>query len=112
MRRRLRVASSPTRATTISPELAVSALLDDDDVAVEDAGVDHGVALHLQDEVLARAQQGLGHLKAVALLLDRLDGRAGGDAAEDRQLADVVGVGRGRVAASTSGGPRLPGPGA
>ena len=46
LRRRLRVASSPlTRATTISPETALSVLLDDHEVAVEDAGLDHRVAL-------------------------------------------------------------------
>ncbi len=41
--------------------------------------------------MLARAQQGLGHLQPVARVLDGVDGGAGGDAAKHRQLADVVG---------------------
>ncbi len=41
--------------------------------------------------MLARAQQGLGHGDAVALLLDRLDRRAGGDAAQHGQGERVVG---------------------
>src|SRR5689334_18208307 len=80
LRRRFRVASSPwIRATTMSPE---------------DAGVDHRVPGDLQDEVLAGAQDAFRHRHAVAFLLDRLDGRAGGDLAEDGELAAVVGGGR------------------
>ena len=66
-------------------------LADDHEIAVEDAGVDHRIPGDLQDEVLAGAEDGLGHADAVALLLDRLDGGAGGDAAKDGQFAGVVG---------------------
>ncbi len=46
--------------------------------------------------MLAGAQQGLGDHHPVLLMLDGVDRRAGGDAAEDRQFADVVGGAAGR----------------
>ena len=64
--------------------------LDDHEVAVEDAGVDHRVAGDLEHEVFARAQDAFRHRHPVAFLLDGLDGRAGGDLAEDRQIAAVI----------------------
>ena len=67
------------------------AAFDDHLVAVEDAGVDHGVALHLEDEVLPGAQHGFGHRHAVAFVLDGVDRRAGGDAAQHRQFAHLAG---------------------
>ena len=51
---RRRDSSSPASATTISPSRAVLPAAHDDDVAVEDAGVDHRVALDAQQEVAAQ----------------------------------------------------------
>jgi len=60
-------------------------------VPVQDTGVDHRIALHLEHEMLPGAQEGFGHHHPVALVLDGLDRGAGGDAAEHGQLAHVVG---------------------
>ena len=60
------------------------ASLDQRDIAVENAGVDHRIAAHLKREMLARRQQIGRHVDDAALALDRLDGRAGSDAAHDR----------------------------
>src|SRR5712691_12219900 len=48
------------------------------DVAVEDAGVDHGIAAHFQREMIAGREQVGRHVDGVAAVLDRLDRRAGG----------------------------------
>ncbi len=45
--------------------------------------------------MLAGAQQGLGHEHPVLLVLDGVDGRAGGDPAQHGQFAGVVGRRRG-----------------
>ncbi len=62
---------------------AVTAL-EERNIAVEDAGIDHRVAAHFQREVFSRRQQLRRHVDRGAACLDRLDRRAGGDAAHDR----------------------------
>ncbi len=69
----------------------VIALLDDDPVTVEDTGIDHGIAADLQHVTAAAAAQPPGHLQILGIL-QRLDGPAGGDAAEQRQGADAIRV--------------------
>src|SRR6516164_6685903 len=59
-------------------------LLEQRDVAVEDAGLDHAVAAHLEREMLAGREHVGRHVDNVALGLDRLNRCAGGDAAHDR----------------------------
>src|SRR6266571_4564021 len=70
---------------------------DERDVAVEDAGVDHGIAAHFEREMIAGRKQVGRHVDGVAAVLDRLDRRAGGDAAHhrngDRAAALVLGIG-------------------
>ena len=67
------------------------------DVAVEDAGIDHGIAAHFQREMIPGREQVGRHVDGVAAVLDRLDRRAGGDAAHDRNgdraAALVLGIG-------------------
>jgi hypothetical protein len=61
----------------------------DREVAVEDAGIDHRVALHAQDELLASAGE---RLRDGDVLLDVLLGEqrpARGDLADERQPVDV-----------------------
>ena len=53
-------------------------------VAVEDAGLDHRIAAHLEGKMLAGGQQIRRHVDGVAARLDCLDRRASGDAAHDR----------------------------
>ena len=69
------MASPRTSATTVAPFGRVGPRLDDDDVAVEDAVVDHRVAPHAQREGLAAAEQLLGQRDRLGRL-DRLDRRA------------------------------------
>ena len=59
-------------------------LADDHRVAVEDTGVDHRIAAHLQREMLAARQQIDRHLDRVAVILDGGDRHAGGDPAHHR----------------------------
>ena len=68
----------------MSPVSAASDLRDQRDVAVEDAGLDHAVAANLQREVLALPKQVGRHVDDMAPGLDRLDRRAGGNSAHDR----------------------------
>ena len=70
-------------------------LADKRDIAIENAGVDHGVAAHLQGEMLAGGEQVGRHVDDVAALLNCLDRRAGGDAAHHRhrdRTAALAGV--------------------
>src|SRR5262252_10648025 len=59
-------------------------LLEERDIAVEYAGLDHAVAAHLEGEMLPGRKHVGGHVDDVAFGLDRLDRRAGSDAAHDR----------------------------
>ena len=85
----LTVASPPGMpATTMSPFGRGGLLGDDDEVAVEDAGVDHRVAAHAEHEELALAGEVGGDREQ---LLDVLLGEhvgAGGDVADQRDVAD------------------------
>src|SRR5438552_5293666 len=68
------------------------AALDDDRIAIVDAGIDHAVAGDLQRIMLASpSEQAAGDRDGGALVAQGLDRRAGGDAAVERQ------VGRGGV---------------
>src|SRR5699024_1208933 len=60
-------------------------LLHRDQIVVVDALVDHGVAAYAQQIVRAQAEQRRRHVDDLFRVLDGLDGRAGGDAAEARQ---------------------------
>ena len=82
------VASSPSiSATTMSPFCGGGLLLDHHDVAGVDPGLDHRVALDLERVVPPGGGEHRGrHRDVVRDLLDRLDRRAGGDAAHHRQL--------------------------
>ena len=69
-------------------DLAVARLvaaLDDHPVAVEDPVLDHRIAPHLQHVTIASRMQGGGDLDGLAVG-DSLDGAAGGDAPEQRQM--------------------------
>src|SRR5271166_733361 len=59
-------------------------LLDESDVAIENAGLDHAVAAHLEREMLPRREHIRGHVDDVAPGLDRFDRRACGNAPHDR----------------------------
>src|SRR5262249_2115058 len=59
-------------------------LLEQRDIAVEDASLDHAITTHLEREVLPGRKYIGGHVDDVAFGLDRLDRRTGGDAAHDR----------------------------
>src|SRR2546421_7494016 len=59
-------------------------LLEERNVAIEDTGLDHAVAADFEGEVLAARQQIGRHVDDVALRLDRLDRRAGGNASHYR----------------------------
>jgi hypothetical protein len=84
-RSRLTVTSSPSRATTIWPFLASLVLLHREQVAVEDAGVAHAHAAHLQQVVGRRGNSVAStHVGLVDVLL-RQDRAAGGHAADQRQ---------------------------
>ncbi len=82
------MASSPGMpATTMSPLSAVGCARADDVVAVEDAGLDHGVAAHPEHEQVAVAHEVGGQRHD---LLDVLLGEhvgAGGDVAHERHVA-------------------------
>ena len=82
----LTVASPSISAATISPFSAVCAWLDHDVVAVADGGVDHRLALDLQHEQLAAADQLLGEREDVLEVLLGQDRAAGGDPAEHRDV--------------------------
>lgn len=58
-------------------------------VAVEDAGIDHRVARHLECIMVAGAEQRRGH-REQAIILERGDRLAGRDAAVEGQFDDVV----------------------
>ena len=62
------------------------AFADDHGVAVQDAGVDHGVACDFEGEMVAGAEHGHGHFDLCAIVAQRFDGLAGGDAAVEGQL--------------------------
>ena len=66
-------------------------LFDDDGVAIENAGVDHGIAAHFERVVFAGAEHFGGNGNGVGVGLDRLDGGTGSDAAHDRDR-DGAGV--------------------
>src|SRR5712691_1703250 len=74
-------------------DLAVPSVLlltDDDDVAVEDAGIDHRVALDAQQELLATSGERLGHTQVVLDVLLREQRPAGGDLADERQRMQLA----------------------
>ena len=82
------VASSPgIPATTVSPGSAVGLLAHDDVVAVEDAGVDHGVAAHPQHEELAVAGEVFRDGQRLLDVLLREHAGAGGDVAHEGHVA-------------------------
>src|SRR5665647_2878709 len=59
----------------------------DDEVAVEDAGAGHGVALHAEDEVVVVTAQEAGDVDELLDVLLGEDGHAGGDTTDQRQRA-------------------------
>ena len=61
--------------------IGVVAFLDDDGVALEDAGFDHRIAFDLERVMLALGEHLRRHFHRGKPRLDRLDGNAGGDAA-------------------------------
>jgi len=61
--------------------------MDDDEVAVEDAGVDHGVADDTQDEVAVVAAKEAGHVDELFDVLFRQQRDAGRHLADQRQGA-------------------------
>src|SRR5215212_9515138 len=72
---------------------------DDDEVALEDTGLDHRVAAHLERVVLAAGEELRRHRDRVAAVLDRRDRRAGSDAPHHRhhhRFVAVVGLRRRR----------------
>ena len=74
------------------------AALDDHGVAIENAGLDHAVAGDFERVMLAAvAEQARRHADRVALVAQRLDRGAGGDAAVERQI-DRRDIGRHRGA--------------
>ena len=90
------VASSPGMpATTMSPLSAVGLGPHDDEVAVEDAGVDHRLAPDPQHEQLAVAGE-IGRERDDLLdVLLREHAGAGRDVADERDVADRATVGGG-----------------
>ena len=66
--------------------------LNDDGIAVENAGIDHGVARHFQGVMFAAADHAAGHRHFRNLVLQRFDGRAGGDAADQRHIHNAFAV--------------------
>ena len=100
------------------------AAADDDDVAVQNAGLDHGIALHLQREVLPVGEQVGRAGDVVGVVLDGADGRAGGNAAHDRhrygagvddgrrrrrQIAGAAALDDARLESGAPGRARIPG---
>ena len=71
----------------MSPLSAVRLGVDDDVVAVVDAGVDHGVALDAQHEVVVVAAHEGGHIDELLDVLLGQDGHAGGDLPDEGQRA-------------------------
>jgi hypothetical protein len=67
-------------------------LANERDVAVENAGLDHAVAAHFECEMFSGRQQVGRHVDDMAAGLDRLDRRAGGDAAHHRHRDRAGGV--------------------
>ena len=87
------VASSPGMpATTMSPLSASGCDADDDVVAVEDAGVDHRLAADPQHEEVAVAGEVLGDGDHLFDVLGREHAGAGGDVADERDVADRAAV--------------------
>src|SRR5206468_1759527 len=66
----------------------------DDEVAVEDPGVDHRVALHPQEELLSPARERLGDGEVLLDVLVGKEGPARRDLAQERQPVDVGRSGR------------------
>src|SRR4051812_32587354 len=66
--------------------------LDQRHVAVEDAGIHHGVATHFERVVLARAEHVRRHADGVAAGLQRLDRRARRDTAHHRYRYGAIAV--------------------
>ena len=69
------------------------AALDEDRVAIHDAGFDHRITLDLKREMLARADHAGREGEAVGLMLDGGDGYAGSDPAEHRHINGAIAVG-------------------
>ena len=68
----------------------------EDEVAVEDARVDHGIALDAEREYVGTAGEEVAVDGDCAFeVLDREDGRTGGDSADDRNLDGVARCGFG-----------------
>jgi hypothetical protein len=65
---------------------------DQGNVAVEDAGLDHRIAAHLERKMLPGGKKVGRHIDSVAAGLDRLDRRAGGDAAHHRHCHGAVAI--------------------
>ena len=89
------VASSPGMpATTMSPLSADGLHANDDEVTVEDAGIDHRLAAHAQHEQLAVAGEILGHGHELLDLLDREHAGARRDVADERDVTNRAPLGR------------------
>ena len=74
----------------------VGLLAHDDVVAVEDAGLDHGVAAHAQHEEHAVAGEVFRDGERLLDVLRREHAGAGGDVADERHVADGAALDRSR----------------
>ena len=72
---------------TVSPGAGLRLLAHDDVVAVEDAGLDHGVAADPEHEEDAVAGEVLGHRQRLLDVLRREHAGPGGDVADERDVA-------------------------
>ena len=95
-RKVLTVASSPGMpATTTSPLLMLALHPGDDEVTVEDAGVDHRLAAHPEHEQLAVAGEVRRERDHLLDLLLGEHAHAGGDVADERHVAGRTPLRRG-----------------
>ena len=74
--------------------LSASGCAHDHEVAVEDAGVDHRLAADPQHEELAVAGEVFGHGHHLFDVLDGEHAGAGGDIADERDMAHRAALGR------------------
>src|SRR5262249_34236103 len=72
------------------------AALDDDDVALVDAGFDHGVASDLEGEVLAACHEIRRHPDVLRVILNGADRHAGGDATHQGNGGGALAIDWGR----------------
>ena len=98
-------AGTPRKAARVA---GIVLLLDHDVVSVEDAGVDHGLTAHAQDERAGVAHDAGGQRKCLFDVLLGKDGRACGDAAHQGQVHLVARriLDRGGQALGVGGGVR------